>query len=172
MYKQNKNIMAKELLRMQMLAGIITESQYNERMDEAEGEKIDFDQMASNVARKLGLNPDEVNQSMDLIDEGKLDEDYMTSTAVGAEVIPGLIAMVGGIVGAVVGYTRWSDNDAFRKFVKEQATFLVQDELAKLEKSPKQIGEKAMEQLVIAAAEDLKADPEFIKRAKLLGYKK
>jgi hypothetical protein len=172
MYKQNKNIMAKELLRMQMLAGIITESQYNERMDEAEGEKIDFDQMASNVARKLGLNPDEVNKSMDLIDEGKLDEDYMTSTAVGAEVIPGLIAMVGGIVGAVVGYTRWSNNDAFRKYVKEQATFLVQDKLEQLNKTPKQIGEKAMEQLVIAAAEDLEADPEFIKRAKLLGYKK
>jgi len=164
--------MAKELLRMQMLAGIITESQYNERMDEAEGEKVDLDQMASNVAKKLRLNPDEVNKSMDLVDEGKIDEDYLTGIAVGPEVIPGIIAMVGGIVGAVVGYTRWSDNDAFRKFVKEQATFLVQDELAKLEKSPKQIGEKEMEQLVIAATDDLKADPEFIKRAKLLGYKK
>jgi hypothetical protein len=164
--------MAKELLRMQMLAGIITEIQYNEKMDEAEGEKIDFDQMASNVARKLGLNPNEVNKSMDLVDEGKIDEDYLTGLAVGPEVIPGIIAMVGGIIGGVVGYTRWSDNDAFRKYVKEQATFLVQDELEKLKKSPKQIGEKAMEQLVIAAAEDLKADPEFIKRAKLLGYKK
>jgi MinD-like ATPase involved in chromosome partitioning or flagellar assembly len=164
--------MAKELLRMQMLAGIITESQYNEKMNEEEGENVDFDQMASNVARKLGLNPDEVNKSMDLVDEGKIDEDYMTSTAVGVEVIPGLIAMVGGIIGGVMGYLRWSDNAAFRNYVKEQATFLVQDKLEQLNKTPKQIGEKAMEQLVIAAAEDLQADPEFIKKAKMLGYKK
>jgi hypothetical protein len=164
--------MAKELLRMQMLAGIITESQYNEKMNEEEGENVDFDQMASNVARKLGLNPDEVNKSMDLVDEGKIDEDYLTGVAVGPEVIPGLIAMVGGIVGGVMGYLRWSDNAAFRNYVKEQATFLVQDKLEQLNKTPKQIGEKAMEQLVIAAAEDLQADPEFIKKAKMLGYKK
>jgi hypothetical protein len=162
--------MAKELLRMQLLAGIITESQYSKRMDEAEGEKIDFEKLAKNIAVKKGLNPDEVNKSMDLIDEGKLDEDYMTSTAVGAEVIPGLILMVGGLIGGVVGYMRWSRNEEFREFVKEQAKFLVRDELKNLNKTPEEIGEKAMEELADAAAEDLQNKPEFIKRAKLLGY--
>ena len=162
--------MAKELLRMQLLAGIITESQYNERIDEAEGEKVDFEKLAKKIAVKKGLNPDEVDKSMDLIDEGKLDEDYMTSTAVGAEVIPGLALMVGGLIGGVVGYMRWSSNKEFRGYVKQQAEFLVQDELKNLNKTPEEIGEKAMEELVDAAAEDLQNKPEFIKRAKLLGY--
>jgi len=35
--------MAKELLRMQLLAGVITEGQYKEKMEEAEGEKVNFD---------------------------------------------------------------------------------------------------------------------------------
>jgi hypothetical protein len=36
MYKQNKNTMTQEQLRMQMLAGIITEGQYKEKMEEVD----------------------------------------------------------------------------------------------------------------------------------------
>ena len=157
--------MAKELLRMQLLAGIITESQYNERMDEAEGEKVDFDQLASELARELNLNPSEVDKSMDLIDEVKLDEDYLTGTAVGAEVIPGLVMLVGGIVGGVVGYLKWSKNANLRDYVEQQATFLVQDELKKLNKTPNEIGKAEMKKLVKLAAQDLQKDPEFMKKA-------
>jgi hypothetical protein len=159
--------MAKELLRMQLLAGIITESQYNERMDEAEGEKVDFDQLASELAGELKLNPSEVDKSIDLIDEGKLDEDYMTSTAVGAEVIPGLVMLVGGIVGGVVGYLKWSKNANLRDYVKQEATFLVQDELKKLNKTPNEIGKDEMKKLVKLAAQDLQKDPEFMKKAQM-----
>jgi hypothetical protein len=157
--------MAKELLRMQMLAGIITESQYNEKMNEEEGEKVDFDQIASELAGELKLNPSEVDKSMDLVDEGKLDEDYLTGTAVGPEVIPGLVAITGGIIGAVVGYTRWSNNSLLRDYVEEQATFIVQDELKKLGLTPNEIGKDEMKKLVKLAVQDLKKDPEFMKKA-------
>jgi hypothetical protein len=157
--------MAKELLRMQMLAGIITESQYNERMDEAEGEKVDLDQIAKELARELKLNPSEVDKSMDLVDEGKLDEDYLTSTAVGPEVIPGVIAIAGGIIGAVVGYTRWSNNSLLRDYVEQQATFIVQDEMKKLGLTPNEVGKDEMKKLVKLAVQDLKKDPEFMKKA-------
>ena len=159
--------MAKELLRMQLLAGVITEGQYKEKMDEAEGEKIDFDQLASELAGELKLNPSEVDKSMDLVDEGKLDEDYMTSTAVGAEVIPGLVALVGGLVGGVVGYLKWSKNANLRDYVKQEATFLVQDELKKLNKTPNEIGKDEMKKLVKLAAQDLQKDPEFMKKAQM-----
>jgi hypothetical protein len=157
--------MAKELLRMQMLAGIITESQYNERMDEAEGEKVDLDQIAKELAGELGLNPSEVDKSMDLVDEGKLDEDYLTSTAVGPEVIPGIVAIMGGIIGAVVGYTKWSNNSLLRDYVEQQATFIVQDEIKKLGLTPNEIGKDEMKRLVKLAVQDLKKDPEFMKKA-------
>jgi hypothetical protein len=157
--------MVKELLRMQMLAGIITESQYNEKMNEEEGEKVDFDQIASELAGELKLNPSEVDKSMDLVDEGKLDEDYLTGTAVGPEVIPGLVAITGGIIGAVVGYTRWSNNSLLRDYVEEQATFIVQDELKKLGLTPNEIGKDEMKKLVKLAVQDLKKDPEFMKKA-------
>ena len=157
--------MAKELLRMQLLAGIITESQYNERMDEAEGEKVDLDQIAKELAGELKLNPSEVIKSKDLVDEGKLDEDYMTSTAVGAEVIPGLVAIVGGLVGAVVGYMKWSNNSLLRDYVEQKATFIVQDEIKKLGLTPNEIGKDEMKRLVKLAAQDLKKDPEFMKKA-------
>ena len=157
--------MAKELLRMQLLAGIITESQYNERMDEAEGETVDFDQITKELADEEGLNPSEVIKSKDLVDEGKLDEDYMTSTAVGAEVIPGLVAIVGGLVGGVIGYLKWSKNANLRDYVEQQATFLVQDELKKLNKTPNEIGKAEMKKLVKLAAQDLQKDPEFMKKA-------
>jgi hypothetical protein len=49
--------MAKELLRMQLLAGIITESQYNERIDEAEGEKVDFEKLAKKIAVEKRVKP-------------------------------------------------------------------------------------------------------------------
>lgn len=159
--------MAKELLRMQLLAGIITESQYSERMDEAEGEKIDFDQITKELADEEGLNPSEVDKSKDLVDEGKLDEDYMTSTAVGAEVIPGLVAIVGGLVGGVIGYLKWSKNANLRDYVKQEATFLVQDELKKLNKTPNEIGKAEMKKLVKLAAQDLQKDPEFMKKAQM-----
>jgi len=157
--------MAKELLRMQLLAGIITESQYNERMDEAEGEKVDLDQLASELAGELKLNPSEVDKSMDLIDEGKLDEDYMTSTAVGAEVIPGLVAITGGIIGAVVGYLKWSKNANLRDYVEEQATFIVQDKMKNLGLTPNEVGKDEMKKLVKLAVQDLQKDPEFMKKA-------
>jgi hypothetical protein len=157
--------MAKELLRMQMLAGIITESQYNERMDEAEGEKVDLDQIAKELAGELKLNPSEVDKSMDLVDEGKLDEDYLTSTAVGPEVIPGLVAITGGIIGAVVGYLKWSKNANLRDYVEEQATFIVQDKMKNLGLTPNEVGKDEMKKLVKLAVQDLKKDPEFMKKA-------
>ena len=40
MYNKNQDKMNKELLRMQMLAGIITESQYKQELDEAEGTSL------------------------------------------------------------------------------------------------------------------------------------
>lgn len=159
--------MAKELLRMQLLAGIITESQYKEMMDEAEGETVDFDQITKELADEEGLNPSEVIKSKDLVDEGKLDEDYMTSTAVGAEVIPGLVAIVGGLVGGVIGYLKWSKNANLRDYVEQQATFLVQDELKKLNKTPNEIGKAEMKKLVKLAAQDLQKDPEFMKKAQM-----
>lgn len=159
--------MAKELLRMQLLAGIITEGQYKEKMEEAEEETVDFDKLASELAGELNLKPSEVVQSMDLIDEGKLDEDYLTGTAVGAEVIPGLVAIVGGLVGGVVGYLKWSKNANLRDYVKQEATFLVQDELKKLNKTPNEIGKDEMKKLVKLAAQDLQKDPEFMKKAQM-----
>jgi hypothetical protein len=157
--------MAKELLRMQLLAGIITESQYNERMDEAEGEKVDLDQLASELAGELKLNPGEVDKSMDLVDEGKLDEDYLTGTAVGWEVVPGLVALVGGLVGGVVGYLKWSKNANLRDYVEQEATFIVQDKIKKLGLTPNEIGKAEMKKLVKLAVQELQKDPEFMKKA-------
>ena len=102
---------------------------------------------------------------MDLIDEGKLDEDYMTSTAVGAEVIPGLVAITGGIIGAVVGYLKWSKNANLRDYVEEQATFIVQDKMKNLGLTPNEVGKDEMKKLVKLAVQDLQKDPEFMKKA-------
>jgi len=157
--------MAKELLRMQMLAGIITESQYNERMDEAEGEKVDLDQIAKELAGELKLNPSEVDKSMDLVDEAKINEDYLTGTAVGAEVIPGLVAITGGIIGAVVGYLKWSKNANLRDYVEQEATFIVQDKMKNLGLTPNEVGKDEMKKLVKLAVQDLQKDPEFMKKA-------
>jgi hypothetical protein len=143
--------MAKELLRMQMLAGIITESQYNEKMNEEEGEKVDFDQIASELAGELKLNPSEVDKSMDLVDESKINEDYLTGVAEGPEVIAGAVALAGGIIGAVVGYLKWSKNANLRDYVEQQATFIVQDEMKKLGLTPNEVGKDEMKKLVKSA---------------------
>jgi hypothetical protein len=157
--------MAKELLRMQMLAGIITESQYNEKMNEAEGEKVDFDQIASELAGELKLNPSEVDKSMDLVDEAKINEDYLTGVAEGPEVIAGAVALAGGIIGAVIGYLKWSKNANLRDYVEQQATFIVQDEMKKLGLTPNEVGKDEMKKLVKAAVNDLRKNPEFMKKA-------
>ena len=159
--------MAKELLRMQMLAGIITESQYNEKMNEAEGEKVDFDQIASELAGELKLNPGEVDKSMDLVDEAKINEDYLTGVAEGPEVIAGAVALAGGIIGAVVGYLKWSKNANLRDYVEQQATFIVQDEMKKLGLTPNEVGKDEMKKLVKSAVTDLRKNPEFMKKAQL-----
>jgi hypothetical protein len=157
--------MAKELLRMQLLAGVITESQYKEKMDEAEGEKVDFDQIASELAGELKLNPGEVDKSMDLVDEAKINEDYLTGVAEGPEVIAGAVALAGGIIGAVVGYLKWSKNANLRDYVEEQATFIVQDEMKKLGLTPNEVGKDEMKKLVKSAVNDLRKNPEFMKKA-------
>lgn len=159
--------MAKELLRMQMLAGIITESQYNEKMNEEEGEKVDFDQIASELAGELKLNPSEVDKSMDLVDEAKINEDYLTGVAEGPEVIAGAVALAGGIIGAVVGYLKWSKNSNLRDYVEQQATFIVQDEMKKLGLTPNEVGKDEMKKLVKAAVNDLRKNPEFMKKAQM-----
>jgi len=159
--------MAKELLRMQLLAGIITESQYNERMNEEEGEKVDFDQLASELAGELKLNPSEVGKSMDLVDEAKINEDYLTGAAEGPEVIAGAVALAGGIIGAVVGYLKWSKNANLRDYVEQQATFIVQDEMKKLGLTPNEVGKDEMKKLVKSAVNDLRKDPEFMKKAQM-----
>ena len=159
--------MAKELLRMQMLAGIITESQYNEKMNEAEGEKVDFDQIASELAGELKLNPSEVDKSMDLVDEAKINEDYLTGVAEGPEVIAGAVALAGGIIGAVIGYLKWSKNANLRDYVEQQATFIVQDEMKKLGLTPNEVGKDEMKKLVKSAVTDLRKNPEFMKKAQL-----
>jgi len=157
--------MAKELLRMQMLAGIITESQYNEKMNEEEGEKVDFDQIASELAGELKLNPSEVDKSMDLVDEAKINEDYLTGVAEGPEVIAGAVALAGGIIGAVIGYLKWSKNANLRDYVEQQATFIVQDEMKKLGLTPNEVGKDEMKKLVKSAVNDLRKNPEFMKKA-------
>jgi len=157
--------MAKELLRMQMLAGIITEGQYNEKMNEEEGEKVDFDQIASELAGELKLNPSEVDKSMELVDEAKINEDYLTATAEGPEVIAGAVALAGGIIGAVVGYLKWSKNANLRDYVEQQATFIVQDQLKKLGLTPNEVGKAEMKKLVKLAVQDLRKDPDFLKKA-------
>jgi hypothetical protein len=159
--------MAKELLRMQMLAGIITESQYNEKMNEEEGEKVDFDQIASELAGELKLNPGEVDKSMDLVDEAKINEDYLTGVAEGPEVIAGAVALAGGIIGAVIGYLKWSKNANLRDYVEQQATFIVQDEMKKLGLTPNEVGKDEMKKLVKSAVTDLRKNPEFMKKAQL-----
>jgi hypothetical protein len=155
-----------EMLRMQMLAGVITESQYKEKMDEAE-EGVNLDKVASDLAREFGVNPNEVEKSMDLIDEVKLDEDYLTSTAEGPEVIAGAIALAGGIIGAVVGYIKWERNVNLRNYVEEEARILVNKELKAKGLDPKEVDEKDMKVLVKAVVTDLRKDPEFIKMAKV-----
>jgi hypothetical protein len=157
--------MAKELLRMQLLAGVITESQYKEKMDEAEGEKVDFDQIASELAGELKLNPGEVDKSMDLVDEAKINEDYLTGVAEGPEVIAGAVALAGGIIGAVIGYLKWSKNANLRDYVEQQATFIVQDEMKKLGLTPNEVGKDEMKKLVKSAVNDLRKNPEFMKKA-------
>jgi len=157
--------MAKELLRMQLLAGVITESQYKEKMDEAEGEKVDFDQIASELAGELKLNPSEVDKSMDLVDEAKINEDYLTGVAEGPEVIAGAVALAGGIIGAVIGYLKWSKNANLRDYVEQQATFIVQDEMKKLGLTPNEVGKDEMKKLVKSAVNDLRKNPEFMKKA-------
>ena len=157
--------MAKELLRMQMLAGIITESQYNEKMNEEEGEKVDFDQIASELAGELKLNPSEVDKSMDLVDEAKINEDYLTGVAEGPEVIAGAVALAGGIIGAVVGYLKWSKNANLRDYVEQQATFIVQDKLKQLGLTPNEVGKAEMKKLVKLAVQDLRKDPDFLKKS-------
>ena len=159
--------MAKELLRMQMLAGIITESQYNEKMNEEEGEKVDFDQIASELSRELKLNPSEVDKSMDLVDEVKINEDYLTGVAEGPEVIAGAVALAGGIIGAVIGYLKWSKNTNLRDYVEQQATFIVQDEMKKLGLTPNEVGKDEMKKLVKSAVNDLRKDPDFMKKAQM-----
>jgi hypothetical protein len=159
--------MAKELLRMQLLAGLITESQYNEKMNEAEGEKVDFDQIASELAGELKLNPGEVDKSMDLVDEAKINEDYLTGVAEGPEVIAGAVALAGGIIGAVIGYLKWSKNANLRDYVEQQATFIVQDEMKKLGLTPNEVGKDEMKKLVKSAVTDLRKNPEFMKKAQL-----
>ena len=159
--------MAKELLRMQMLAGIITESQYNEKMNEEEGEKVDFDQIASELAGELKLNPSEVDKSMDLVDEAKINEDYLTGVAEGPEVIAGAVALAGGIIGAVIGYLKWSKNANLRDYVEQQATFIVQDEMKKLGLTPNEVGKDEMKKLVKSAVTDLRKNPEFMKKAQM-----
>jgi hypothetical protein len=159
--------MAKELLRMQMLAGIITESQYNEKMNEEEGEKVDFDQIASELAGELKLNPSEVDKSMDLVDESKINEDYLTGVAEGPEVIAGAVALAGGIIGAVVGYLKWSKNANLRDYVEQQATFIVQDEMKKLGLTPNEVGKDEMKKLVKSAVNDLRKNPDFMKKAQM-----
>ena len=159
--------MAKELLRMQLLAGLITESQYNEKMNEAEGEKVDFDQIASELAGELKLNPSEVDKSMDLVDEAKINEDYLTGVAEGPEVIAGAVALAGGIIGAVIGYLKWSKNANLRDYVEQQATFIVQDEMKKLGLTPNEVGKDEMKKLVKSAVTDLRKNPEFMKKAQM-----
>lgn len=159
--------MAKELLRMQLLAGIITEGQYNEKMNEEEGEKVDFDQIAKELAGELKLDPNEVDKSMDLVDEAKINEDYLSGVAEGPEVIAGAVALAGGIIGAVVGYLKWSKNANLRDYVEQQATFIVQDEMKKLGLNPNEVGKDEMKKLVKAAVQDLKTNPDFMKKAQM-----
>lgn len=159
--------MAKELLRMQLLAGIITEGQYNEKMNEEEGEKVDFDQIAKELAGELKLDPNEVDKSMDLVDEAKINEDYLSGVAEGPEVIAGAVALAGGIIGAVVGYLKWSKNSNLRDYVEQQATFIVQDKMKKLGLTPNEVGKDEMKKLVKAAVQDLKTNPDFMKKAQM-----
>jgi hypothetical protein len=136
-------------------------------MNEAEGEKVDFDQIASELAGELKLNPSEVDKSMDLVDEAKINEDYLTGVAEGPEVIAGAVALAGGIIGAVIGYLKWSKNANLRDYVEQQATFIVQDEMKKLGLTPNEVGKDEMKKLVKSAVTDLRKNPEFMKKAQL-----
>lgn len=158
--------MAKELLRMQLLAGVITEGQYKEKMEEAEGEKVDFDQIAKELAGEFKLNPSDVQKSMDLIDEAKINEDYLTSTAVGPEVIGGVVALVGGIVGAIGGYMTWERNANLRAYVEDKAESIAKQKMQASGLDPKEVDAEEMKNLVKLVVADLRKDPGFMKMAK------
>ena len=158
--------MAKELLRMQLLAGVITEGQYKEKMEEAEGEKVDFDQIASELSSDFKVKPDEVKKSMDLVDEAKINEDYLTGVAEGPEVIAGAVAIVGGIVGALVGYFKWEANANLRSYVENEAEQIVIKKMKEAGLDPKEVDKAEMKELVKLTVADLRKDAEFIKMAK------
>jgi hypothetical protein len=104
---------------------------------------------------------------MDLVDEAKINEDYLTGVAEGPEVIAGAVALAGGIIGAVIGYLKWSKNANLRDYVEQQATFIVQDEMKKLGLTPNEVGKDEMKKLVKSAVTDLRKNPEFMKKAQL-----
>ena len=74
MYNKNLNKMNKETLRMQMLAGIITESQYAAKLNENEGMKVTF--LKQDEAEAL---PDEPTNEYeeDVMDAYLFDTDQM-----------------------------------------------------------------------------------------------
>jgi hypothetical protein len=121
--------MNKETLRMQMLAGIITESQYKEKMNEAETpqltvsdiETLKQDPKIQSLAKKLAQKPKElekakeflrkaginvgVNESLENISQGELNNamDFVSSLNEGEMGVGlGFLGSLGGLIASFV----------------------------------------------------------------------
>jgi hypothetical protein len=120
--------MNKETLRMQMLAGIITESQYKEKMNEAETpqltvsdiETLKQDPKIQSLAKKLAQKPEElekakaflskaginvgVNESLENISQGELNKAMDFVSSLNEEEIGTGLGFLGALGGTIASF--------------------------------------------------------------------